>query len=358
MFELIIDYLLARPILSAAAIVVGFFIVSKLFVWIAEKIILRITLKTKTDLDDKIVAKVNNPISILLVLIGLYLGLKRIDATNILRSDIERNLFLVTDHVFASLVIFFVAMIIIRIVNILIGHFGAKFVKKTESNVDDQLLSIFQSAANVIFYFVAVMYILTLWGVDVKPYLASLGIVGIAIGLALQDSLKNIFGGLSIIIDGNIKVGDKIRLESNHVGIVDQISLRSTKIKTFDNEMMIIPNGLLANQRIHNYALPTPMNRVVVPFSVAYGTDVDKVQKTVLKTIASIENTIKDDPLPVVDFIAMGDSALKFEAKFWVAKYGDAYTAKLDATKKVYDALRKAKIEIPFPQMNVHIKKK
>jgi MscS family membrane protein len=210
-----------------------------------------------------------------------------------------------------------------------------------------------QKTTKFLLYVFAFLYLLNQWGLDVRPYLASLGIAGIAIGFAIQDFLKNIFGGISLIMDGNIRVGDKIRLEGGQVGIVEEIGLRSTKMRTFDNELEIIPNGIMANTRLHNYALPSPVNRVVIPFTAAYGEDVKKIQTEVLKVLHLIHLAIKENP--AVDFVRLGDTTLEFEAIIWVKDYNEATIAKYEANEKIYALLKK--LDVQRPTQVVSIKK-
>jgi small-conductance mechanosensitive channel len=172
----------------------------------------------------------------------------------------------------------------------------------------------------------------------------------------LQDSLKNVFGGITLILDKTFRVGDKIKLESGEVGEIEDIGLRSTKLRTYDNELIYVPNGQLANARVQNYTRPTEMVRVSVVFGVEYGSDVKKVQKTVLGVIKKIKD-ILDKPEPTVQFLEMGDFSLNFAARFWVPRWDKSFGKKLEATEKIYDALNKAKIGIAFPTQTIYLKK-
>ena len=135
------------------------------------------------------------------------------------------------------------------------------------------------------------------------------------------------------------------------------IGLRSTKMRTYDNQLLNIPNGYLANSRIQNYTQPNPKIRVVVEFGVEYGTNVDKVRKAVVKEISSISDVILENPEPNCVFIEMGDFALKFKALFWVKNWQEAYGKKLEATEKIYNLLNKLKIGIPYPTQTIELKK-
>jgi len=334
---------------QALIIIIAFFIISKLCVWISEKIFLRIARKTTTQVDDLIIEQTNKPVSLVLLLIGLRLAIEVLGLTEFWESILVPIIW--------SFTIIVLAYIIIRVVDILIDNWGREWAKKTKSSVDDQLLIVLHRFTKVIFAIIAFLWILDIWGIKVGPMLASLGIAGIAIAFALQSTLGNIFGGISLIIDKTIKVGDVIEVDATTRGTVLDVGLRSTRIRTFDNEVVIVPNGKLADNKIQNYVPPDPSVRVVIPFGVAYGSDVDKVKKIVLKEIIEIEGVMKD-PEPFVRFLAMADSSLNFKAYFWVDDYTKRFPAIDQANILIYKALNKNKISIPFPQMDVHLKKK
>ena len=123
--------------------------------------------------------------------------------------------------------------IILCSMDIIIQTWGDAFARKTKTHIDEVLLPLFHKTNKVIIVMIAVMWILHLWGVDITPYLAGVGISGLVLGLALQDALKNVFGGIALILDKSFNIGDAIRLESGDTGVVQEIGLRSTKILTY-----------------------------------------------------------------------------------------------------------------------------
>ena len=174
--------------------------------------------------------------------------------------------------------------------------------------------------------------------------------------LTRLGALSNIFGGVSIILDKSVNVGDLVNLDDGTSGKISKIGIRATKVQTFDNEMIIVPNSKLANSNIKNIAQPEPKSRVVIPFGVAYGTDIEKVRKVVMKEIKTVTGFAKE-PEPSVRFVEMGDSSLNFKAYFFVESFEQRFNAIDEANTKIYNALSKNKIEIPFPQMDIHVKK-
>ena len=159
------------------------------------------------------------------------------------------------------------------------------------------------------------------------------------------------------IAGSDFRVGDKVKIGKD-VGTIHDIGLRSTKLRTYDNELMTIPNGSLANSTIVNYVMPDDAHRAKVVFSAGYGCDPEKVKKIILKTISTpqIDEVTYDDEdkEPNVVFTGMGDSGLNFAAMLW-STWTNSYSVKLEMNKRIYEALNKANIEIPFPTRTLYM---
>ena len=334
---------------DSVIILVLFYVLSKLVVLISQKIILRLTKKTKTDIDDLIVKRTNKPISIILLLIGFRLALVPL--------GIKQNILDVIEHITSSMIIVVITYVAIVVFDIIIDSWGRRVVEKTKSTIDDQLIPVFHRFSKIFISIIGLLFVLTVWGVQIGPLLTSLGIAGIAIAFALQSTLGNIFGGVSIILDKSVKVGDKIKLDADTMGTVIDVGLRSTKIRTWDNEIVTVPNGKLADSRILNFIQPDPSVRVAIDFGVEYGSDAAKVKKVVLETLNNIKSVLKE-PKPKVLMVEMADFALKFKALFWVETFDIKFDTKCIATEEIYNALRREGIGIPFPTRTVYLKSK
>ncbi|MFH1591753.1 MAG: mechanosensitive ion channel domain-containing protein [Candidatus Woesearchaeota archaeon] len=344
---MVLEQYIENEYLRALAILVIVFVVIKVPLFFIKKILLKITSKTKTTVDDKIINRTNSAVTWIVLIIGLKVAINQI-------SFLSGYPWI--DKIFSTLIILFIFYAAFKAFNIVIDNWGKKITKRVKANIDDNVLNLVHKTINVVGFILSFLYTLSFWGVEITPLLASLGIGGIAIAFALQSTLGNIFGGVSLLLDKSVKVGDRIQLESGESGIVTEVGLRSTKIRAWSNDIIVIPNGQLSNSKIQNFLYSDRKARVTINFGVAYGSDVDKVESIVLKAVKSIKDGI-DDPAPGVDFLEMGDSALLFMAKFWVDDVGKRYGAKLEANKKIYNALNKEKIVIPFPQMDVHLHK-
>ena len=347
-FEQYITIIQQNKYVYSLSLLAFFYILSQLAVIISRKVILRLTRKTPTEIDDLIVGRTSKPISLILLLIGFRLALFPL--------GIKQSIFDSIEHGISSLIIILVTYIVIVVFDISIDGWGKRMAERTKSSVDEQLLPVAHRFSRIFISIVGLLFILPVWGIQVGPLLASLGVAGIAIAFALQSTLGNIFGGMSIILDKSVKVGDKIRLDNDTMGTITDVGLRSTKIKTWDNELITIPNGKLADSRILNFVQPDPSVRVVIDFGVEYGSDTSKVRKVVLETIKKLPGVIKD-PEPKVLMMEMGDFALKFKALFWVENFDIKFETKSLATEKIYNDLRKEGIIIPFPTRTVYMRK-
>lgn len=280
------------------------------------------------------------------------IGLRLAIIPHAIRPDILN----IIEHIISTLIVALVTYIFIVIFDILISNWGQKFASKTESKVDDEVVKLFQRFSRITISFIGLIFILDVWGIKVGPLLASLGIAGIAVAFALQSTLGNIFGGISLIVDRSITVDDFIRLDDGTEGFVTDIGLRSTKIKSRDGDLIILPNGKLADSKIYNYHKPLPITRVTVDFGVKYGTEIEKVKKIVLKELSEISVILKE-PAPQVIFHELSDFSLKFKAFFWVSSIEKKLEAKEAALSAIYNTLNKNKIGIPFPTTTVYLKK-
>lgn len=343
-------FLIESKIGYSIFIIISFIILAYIIKFIFHKILPLFTKHTKNEIDDLIFKKTKNPLFYIILLIGIYASLSVLDLPNKLGWTI--NKLILTFCIILGSIIF------IRLIEILIDFWGKIWAKKTKSTLDDDLLPLFHKASKIIFILFCSILIVRAWGFNVTSLLAGVGIAGMVLGLALKDTLANIFGGISIILDKNMKVGDKVKID-NDTGIIEDIGLRSSKLRTYDNELIIIPNNQLANTKIMNYVQPNSFHRAVVKFGVEYGNDIDKVKKIVIDAVQKIPDAIYDDKdkKPLVVFNEMGDSSLNFSTLIW-STHDKSWNVKLEATNKIYNALKKAKIGIAFPTRTVYLKKK
>jgi small-conductance mechanosensitive channel len=220
--------------------------------------------------------------------------------------------------------------------------------------VDQSVVPIFQNVWSFVVLSVAGFLLLTYWNIDVTPLLASAGILGIVIGLAARDTIANFFGSIALYFDGTYRVGDYIVLESGERGRVEDVSIRSTVIRTRDDILVTIPNSRLNSATVVNESAPDRERRIRIPVGVAYGSDLDHVEETLLG-VAAAESLVLDRPTPRVRVRGFGDSAVDVELLCWIRDPVLRGRATHLLNKGVYAAFVETGIEIPFPQRDVHV---
>ncbi|MFH1451740.1 MAG: mechanosensitive ion channel family protein [archaeon] len=342
------DEYISNPYLRALVIFFIVFVVIRVLVFLLVKVIPKFTARTKTTLDDEILKRTSKPLTFIALFVGVRFAIGELKLNETLMMTIE--------EVVMTLIILASAYLTYYILDAIIIIGFVEFGKKTKVKINESLLQFFHSILKIVVVIVTFLVILSAWGIEIGPLLAGIGVAGIAIAFALQSTLSNVFGGISMLLDKSIQVGDVIKLSDGTMGKILKINLRSTKVLTFDNELIIVPNGKLSESNIQNIALPEPKARVVVPFGVAYGSSVEKVKKIVMDEIVKLNHFIKE-PEPSVKFLEMADSSLNFKAFFYVDSFENRYGAIDEANTRIYNVLRKNKIEIPFPQRDVHLKK-
>jgi len=304
--------------------------------------------KTKTKIDDIVIKSVSAIIFYIALLLGFKVGLQNF--------EVGENIQAIFDGIINTLLVFIVTVFLLKIISGFALQWTKEWKFKTKTTADERLIPFLQRILKAVIIILSVIFVFNAWKINISPLLATAGIAGIAVGLAVKDSLSNILGGLQLVLDKTFKVGDKVQLESGELGVIMDIGLRSTKLRTYDNEVIYIPNGYLANAKIKNFTHPDLSIRTNVNFGVEYGSETKKVQKVVLEAIKKID-TVIEEPEPVVLFLEMSDFSLDFIARAWVKSYTEAYSTKLKMTEEIYNALNKANIGIPFPTRTVYTKK-
>jgi len=338
----------AASYIAAVTILVVFFILAQITNFIFNKVFKVLASKTKTNFDDDVMKILNTPIFYSVVFLGVYQSLTYINVFSQYSDDIWK--------IIKSMMIILWAYSISNLVSLFISELGVKFAEKTKSTLDDELMPLFRKLSRVIIYFGSFMFLLDMWNIDITPFLASAGIAGFVIAFAAQDTISHLFGGISIYFDKPFRVGDRIQLESGEIGDVLEIGIRSTRIKTFDETVIIIPNSKIAGSKIINYNQPEAKIKQKVEINVAYGSDIDKVKKVLLDIAGSIE-AVEKSPAPSVYLSELGDYGLKFLVIMWVDNPHKSYKVKTTMNEEIYKRFKKERIEIPYPTREVIIKK-
>ena len=215
---------------------------------------------------------------------------------------------------------------------------------------------LFENLARILFVGIAVYFFFLFWGIEVTAWLASAGVIGIAVGFAAKDTLANLFSGIFILADAPYNVGDTINLDSGDRGVVTHIGLRSTRLLTTDDVQVTLPNAIIANAKIVNESGgPYKRHRIRVAVGVAYGTDVEK-ETDMLTEIGVASPRTCDDPEPRTRFRKFGDSSLDFELLCWIDDPLTRGVAIHELNIAIYKKFASEGIQIPFPQRDLWVK--
>jgi len=330
--------------LQALAIAVVFIAVGKVAELLLTSMIGKFAKRTQTDLDDRLVVLLHKPIFMTFVLIGLAMSTRRLS----LPDPVE----FITLGLLRTMAIAVWYSLLHKVTTVL-----ADSARNRKNNKIAQtgMLQLLQNIVKVILFAMAVYFVFLAWNVNVTAWVASAGIVGLAISFAAKDTLSNLFAGVSIVMDAPYKTGDFINLDTGERGMVTMIGLRSTRILTRDDIEITIPNGLIGNSKIVNEAGgPSQKHRIGLKVGVAYGSDIDQVIATLQQVAADVDG-ISSTPEARVRFREFGDWSLQFELHCWIDRPVDRGRVSHELHCAVYKAFAKNDIVIPVPTHDIRL---
>lgn len=220
-------------------------------------------------------------------------------------------------------------------------------------------VSILEIVIKILILFVGFILILDTLNINITPFITSLGIAGLAVGLALQDTLSNFFAGLHILMTKQIKPGDYISIDSGVDGFVEDITWRNTTIRQLTNNIVIIPNSKLAGSIITNYFLPDKELAVPVQVGVSYNSDLEKVEKVTIEVAREVMKEVPGgvpDFEPFIRYHTFGDFSINFAVILRVQSYTDRYPIIHEFIKRLHKRYKDEGIEIPFPIRTIYLK--
>ncbi len=246
-----------------------------------------------------------------------------------------------------------IGAIIVLIIGLWVVKIITKGVSKlmNKKKIDSSLASFVKSLTNILLKLLLVISVMGMVGIEMTSFIAILGAAGLAIGMALSGTLQNFAGGVMILIFKPFKIGDFIEAQG-YIGTVSEIQLFNTILKTLDNKTVIIPNGGLSTSSMINYSTE-PERRVDWTFGIGYGDDIDKAKSVIFKLIEA-DNRILKEPEPFVAVSELGDSSVNFAVRVWV-KSENYWGVFFDMNEAIYKTFNSEGLNIPYPQMDVHL---
>ena len=337
-----------KEILIAVAILILFWVLSRVLRYVLTTWGPRFTSFTSSDLDDRILTRITPPASLLVIFAGLYYAIDSLPLP-------ERV------HVAASGATFVVAMIILtniayRATDEMLKWYSAHLVERHGEGLDRQVIPVLEKLITIFLICTALIITFKHFNYDILSLVTALGVGSLAIGLAAKDTLANMISGFTLMIDRPFRIGDRIQLAGGQWGDVMDIGLRTTKIKTVDNTFLVVPNAELCNSILINQSFPDLRAKGRVNIGVAYGSDVEAVKRILVEVALAVPEVMRN-PEPEAFFLSFGDSALNLALFFWVEDYTRVVPVTDRVNVIITEQFKKNNIAIPFPTRAVLLEK-
>jgi small-conductance mechanosensitive channel len=331
--------------ISILIIIFGFTIGGRLVFFLLRLIVKR----TSAKYDDKFLARIEPNIHWLVGVMSLQFATARLIFVEAAVKSLLNNLY----FVFYILII---SIILWKLIDFVADQYDEP---ETEDIKDIRLkviLPLAVRALRVVIIFMGVYLVLARFGVNVMAFTAALGIGGLALSLAAQDTLADAISGFIILLDQPFRIGDRIEIQDLGTwGDVVDIGTRTTRIRTRDNRMVIVPNSLISKGQIVNYTYPDPRYRIQEEIGIGYGMDVEEARQVIIDTVSQIEGVLLDKPVDAL-FVEFGDNAMTFRVRWWIESYFDTRRMFDSVNTALKATLESAGIDMPFTTYDVNLK--
>jgi small-conductance mechanosensitive channel len=333
-----VETLIWLIIFLGAGIVLGF-----TFELILKKVGFRWASMTKWQIDDFLMHSVQGTLLPLTIVISFFLS-------TIMIPDLMAMQILLNKISFSSAA-FIITLIIARFLSKAIRHYSST----AHVPIPASLLS---NLSSVLVFIIGTLVALQTLGISITPILTTLGIGGLAVALALQDTLANLFSGVYILLSKQVRIGDYVKLDSGNEGYISDITWRNSVIKTLGNNLIIIPNSKLASAIITNFSLPVKEITFSFDIGVGYESDLSKVETVTKETVTAVLATFPNGITtfePLVRFHTFGPSSINFSIVMRACEYVDQYQLKHECIKKLHERYKIENIVIPYPIQTIYL---
>lgn len=332
--------------LISLGIIAGAYIFSKLIYWVFKNVLKKAALRTKSGFDDLLVEMVEKPVILAVVLLGFHYGLK-----NLTMSDSSSDFF---SRVFYIAIIFDVSWLLVRFIDSLIKNYLEPLVKKSDSDLDDQLLPIISKTVKAVIWIIAVVVGLNNAGYEVGTIIAGLGLGGLAFAMAAKDSVSNLFGGITIFMDKPFKINDRIIVDG-YDGNVVEIGVRSTRLRTLSGRLVTIPNKKFTDSNVENVT-SEPSRKILITLGLHYSTSADKMQNALDTLIDINSKNVFTDENVYVGFVGFGQSTLDIMFIYYIKAGEDIFKVQTDVNKEILRRFNEEGLVFAYPTHTIYTK--
>ncbi|MDX9823206.1 MAG: mechanosensitive ion channel family protein [Syntrophales bacterium] len=335
-----------KPIAIALAYIGGGLVLGYIFEKIVLKGLRRIVSLTSWQADNIVVNSITGMMTLWFLLGGIYGAVLHLHVARATLDVVHKGLLVV--FIFSFTIV--LARIAADLVSLYSRQIGGVFLST----------SIFANITRVVVYVIGILVILQSLGISIAPILTALGVGGLAVALALQDTLSNLFAGIHVIASGQLKPGDYVRMDSGEEGYVTDISWRYSTIRALPNNMIIVPNAKLASAIVTNYHMPNKEIGISLPVSVGYGSNLALVEKVTIEVAKEVMAEVQGGIPQFEPFVRYGkfaDSGIEFNVIMRAKEFVDQYALRHEMIKRLLVRYRQEGIDIPYPIRTVYVKK-
>ncbi len=327
----------------ATAIAVGVVLAAFLVTAVTTRVVHTLTQSTEIDLDDRLGAAVRRPFILIVAIWGAVVAVQTLSYVE------DGQDWIATVGVVLSVLI---VTVVVRRVLVILVEWQASRPGLMQSRLHPGSVPLIRRGLSILVFAVGFLIILDALGLAISPLLAGLGIGGIAVALALQPLLANVFASSYMLSDSSIRIGDWVEVDGGPTGVVDDIGWRATRIRSFDNNVVIIPNSMLADSKVTNFSLTSLEADARVMLGVAYEEDLHRVEEVCRDVLTTLrdewESSVKDQD-PVVSFISFGDSNIDVLLKLRTLTWSDSFGLRHEMIKRIHARFNTEGISINYP---------
>ncbi|MFC2023666.1 mechanosensitive ion channel family protein [Chloroflexota bacterium] len=316
--------------------------------WLIRRVLLRVVRRTATEFDDRFLEKIGSDVRWLVVLITLHLATSRLTFVSASLKRLFRDAYVVVG-------LFLAVRIILKLIDLADEWGRQRSMEAGRGNELEPVMVLLSRVGRVVVVLLGLTALLSYFGVNVSGLATVLGLGGLAISLAARDTIADAIAGFIILVDQPFRIGDRIEIQGIGTwGDVVDIGLRTTRIRTRDNRMVIVPNSTISTNQVINYTFPDPQYRIQTHVGIDYDTDIDMARQVLIDAVRGVEGVLPGKPVDAL-YVEMGDSAMVFRVRWWIESYED--------TRRMFDkvhtvlqhALDEAGIVCPFPTQKLNL---
>jgi MscS family membrane protein len=317
--------------------------------WLIRGVLPLLVRRTPTLFDDRLLEIAGPDLRWLVVVFALQFATARL-------TFVSASLKLILSDVY-----FVVAMVlVVRILSRSLTFTDAWYRERSTGTAQERdvapVITLLVRVGRLLLVIVGLGVVLSHFGINVTALTAALGLGALAISLAARDTIADAIAGLIILVDRPFRVGDRIEIQgANTWGDVADIGLRTTRIRTRDNRMVIVPNSVISANQVINYSYPDPRYRIETRVSIAYGTDIERAKQVIVAAVRQVEGVLPDKPVDAL-YADMAASSMVFRVRWWIESYADTFHVVDRVHTAIQGALEAAGIESPYPTQNVNLK--